>query len=190
MRRISRFIASVIYYGFARYLPVSNSPLSFGLTKPLRGLLCRLMVNKCGRNVNIERGAQFGYNLEIGDNSGLGIDATVITAGGIIIGNNVMMGPDVVILTQDHGHDDATKPMIGQGYVKAPIIIEDDVWIGTRAIVLSGIRIGKSAIVGAGAVVTKDVPPFTIVGGNPAKVLKTRDTVRVQEKKRAGVLAF
>jgi len=178
MRKITRFIASVIYYGIARYLPVSYSPLSLGLTKPFRGMLCRLMIQKCAKNVNVERGAQFGYNIEIGDNSGIGINASLNTSGGIIIGNNVMMGPDVVISTQDHRHDDATNPMIDQGYVKAPIIIEDDVWIGTRAIILSGVRIGKSAIVGAGAVVTKDVPPFSVVGGNPAKVLKTRDGLK------------
>jgi maltose O-acetyltransferase len=175
MRKIARYIASFIYYGFARYLPVSTSPFSFGLTRPLRGLLCRWMVKKCGSNVNVERGAEFGYNLEIGDNSGLGVNAFVNNTGSITIGRNVMMGPDVVILTRDHGHDANDTPMIEQGYVNAPVIIEDDVWIGMRAIVLSGVRIGRSAIVAAGAVVTKDVPPFTIVGGNPARVLKRRD---------------
>lgn len=175
MRKIIRLIASVIYYGFARYLPVSYSPLSFGLTKPFRGMLCRLMVKKCGRNVNVERGADFGYNLEIGDNSGIGINASINTSGRVIIGKNVMMGRDVMIITRDHRHDDPTRPMIGTGYVNAPIIIEDDVWIGARAILLSGIRVGKASIIGAGAVVPKDMPPFTIVGGNPAKVLKQRN---------------
>ncbi|MFC1870798.1 acyltransferase [Chloroflexota bacterium] len=175
MKKITKLIATALYFGLARYLPVSYSPLSLGLTKPIRALLCRFMFKKCGKNVNIERGAWFGYNLEIGDNSGIGINARLNTSGGIIIGNNVMMGPEVVILSQDHKHTDLAKPMREQGYVKAPVIIENDVWIGIRVIILSGVRIGRSAIIGAGAVVTKDIPPFSIAGGNPAKLIKKRD---------------
>lgn len=174
IKKITRLIATILYFGFARHLPVSYSPLSFGLTKPFRAGLCRFMFRKCGKNINVERGAWIGYNIEIGDNSGIGINAQLNTGGGIIIGKNVMMGPDVVILTQDHKHDDVTKPMIEQGYEKASVIIEDDVWIGIRAIILAGVRIGRSSIIGAGAVVTKDVLPFSIVGGNPARVIKQR----------------
>jgi maltose O-acetyltransferase len=175
MKKIARLIASVLYFGFARYLPVSYSPLSLGLTKPLRGMLCRFMFKKCGKNINVERGAWFGYNIEIGDNSGIGVNAELNTKGGIFIGNNVMMGPDVVIITQNHVHNDLTKPMLEQGFKLAPVIIEDDVWIGIRVIILAGVRIGRSSIIGAGAVVTKDIPPFSIAGGNPAKVIKKRE---------------
>lgn len=175
MKRIMRFIASVVYFGLARYLPVSYSPLSLGLTKPFRAILCRFMFKKCGRNINVEQGALFGYNVEIGDNSGIGINCRLHTSGGIIIGDNVMMGPDVVVISQNHKHNDIAKPMIEQGYERVPVIIEDDVWIGTRVIILPGVRIGRSSIIGAGAVVTKDFPPFSIVGGNPAKIIKKRD---------------
>jgi len=175
MKRITTLIAAVLYFAFARYLPVSYSRLSLGLSKPFRALLCRYMFRKCGKNVNVERGAWFGYNLEIGDNSGIGVNAQLYTAGGIVIGDNVMMGPDVVILTQNHRYDDITRPMREQGYESAPVIIEDDVWIGTRVIVLPGVRIGQGSIIAAGAVVTRDIPPFSIVGGNPAKVIKKRD---------------
>jgi maltose O-acetyltransferase len=86
-----------------------------------------------------------------------------------------MMGPDVVILAVNHrfsGH----APMIDQGYDDPRLVtIGDDVWIGTRAIVLPGVTIGTGAIVGAGAVVTKDVPENAIVAGNPARVMKLRD---------------
>jgi len=61
-----------------------------------------------------------------------------------------------------------------EAWSKGPIIVEDDVWIGTRAMILSGVRIGQGAIIAAGAVVTKDVPPYSIVGGNPAKIIKYR----------------
>ena len=61
-----------------------------------------------------------------------------------------------------------------EAWSKGPIIVEDDVWIGTRAIILSGVRIGKGAVIAAGTVVTKDIPPYAIVGGNPAKIIKFR----------------
>jgi maltose O-acetyltransferase len=175
MKKVTMIVATILYFGLARYLPYSYSPLSFGLTKPFRAMLCRFMVKKCGKNVNVERGAYFGYNIEIGDYSGIGVNARLDTGGGIIIGNGVIMGPDVVILTQNHKHDDITRPIAGQGVIFAPVIIEDDVWIGTRVIILPGVRIGRSSIIGAGAVVTKGVPPFSIVGGNPAKIIKIRD---------------
>ena len=176
IRKITRIIATILYFGLARHLPSSYSPLSFGLTRPLRASLCRFMFRKCGKNINVERGAWVGYNIEIGDNSGIGINAQLNASGGVTIGKNVMMGPDVVILTQDHKHDDVTKSMMEQGFEKASVIIEDDVWIGIRVIILAGVRIGRSSIIGAGAVVTKDIPPFSIAGGNPARAIKQRES--------------
>lgn len=175
MKRLTRLFAYILYHFIAKYLPVSYSPWSLGLTKPIRATLCRFMLKKCGKNVNVERGAVFGFNIEIGDDSGIGINAQLHSGGGIKIGDNVMMGPDVVILTENHKHDDLNISMNKQGGEAAPVVIDDDVWIGIRVIILPGVRIGRSSIIGAGAVVTKDVPPFSIVGGNPAKILKKRD---------------
>ena len=173
IKRIVRLIATALYVSLARHLPVSYSPLSLGFTRRLRAFLCHFMVKKCGYNVNIERGAKFGFDIEIGSNSGIGVNAKL--GDGIIIGNNVMMAPDVVILTQNHKHNDITRPMSEQGNEGiVPVIIEDDVWIGLRVIILPGVRIGRSSIIGAGAVVTRDIPPFSIAGGNPAKVIKSR----------------
>jgi len=174
-RKIARIIATVLYFGLARHLPNSFGFLSFGLTNPFRATLCRFIFKKCGKNIIVERGAYFGYDIEIGDYSGIGINAHLDGAASIIIGNHVMIGPDVVIVTANHKHDDITRPMMGQGFERAPVIIEDDVWIGWRAIILPGVRIGRSSIIGAGAVVAKDVPPFSIVVGNPARVVKKRD---------------
>jgi maltose O-acetyltransferase len=174
LRKVVRTIAVILYYGFARYLPVSFSPISFGLTKPIRGVLCRFIFKKCGRNVNVERGALFGYNIEIGDNSGIGINAQLSTGGGIRIGNNVLMAPDVIILTENHKIDDVTIPIIKTGSKSAPVVIEDDVWIGTRVIILPGVTIGRSSIIGAGAVVSKSIPPYSIAAGVPARVIKKR----------------
>lgn len=94
----------------------------------------------------------------------------------ITIGNSVMIGPQVRISNGDHGFGDHTLPMYLQPFVSEEIIIEDDVWIGANAIVLKGVKIGQGAIVGAGAVVTKDVAPYSIVGGVPAKLIKKRFT--------------
>jgi maltose O-acetyltransferase len=128
-----------------------------------------------GQNVNIEHGASFGSgrDLTIGDNSGIGIDCQV--PANIQIGSDVMMGPQVLIIGQNHKFDDLSVPMRLQGRAEAsPVVIEDDVWVGARSIVLPGIRIGRGAIIAAGAVVTKDVPPYAICGGNPARVIRLR----------------
>lgn len=85
-----------------------------------------------------------------------------------------MMAPEVVIITRSHGHERVDIPMRKQGYFDSPVYIEDDVWIGTRAIILPGVRVGTGSIVGCGAVVSRDVEPFSIVGGIPAKLIRKR----------------
>ena len=126
--------------------------------------------------MNIEHGADIGTGryTEIGDNSGIGVNCRAL--GPLIIGKNVMMGPEVVIISSIHKFSDIAEPMIWQGNEKPEtVIIEDDVWIGTRFIILPGRRIGKGAIIAAGAVVTRDVNPLTIVGGNPARIIHRRN---------------
>lgn len=164
----------VLYYFFARYLPVSYRPYAFG-AKRVRYWACSHLFAKCGKNVNVEHGADFGSgrDIEVGDNSGIGINCVVRKA---VIGNNVMMGPEVYFVGRNHRFDSLEKPMDEQGYLEAePPVVGDDVWIGTRAIILPGIKIGRGAVIGAGAVVTKDVPEYAIVGGNPAKVIRYRE---------------
>ena len=168
-----RLLCYLLYYLFARHLPVSYRPYAFG-AKRIRYWICRGMFAKCGRNVNIEHGADIGSGrqIEIGDNSGIGVNCFVMRA---IIGRDVMMGPDVFFAAQNHAFNDLEKPMRRQGSIPSePIRVGDDVWIGARAIVMPGVRIGNGVIVGAGAVVTKDVPDYAIVGGNPARVIRSR----------------
>lgn len=93
------------------------------------------------------------------------------------MGDNVMVGPNVVMDTSRHNTDRTDIPMKRQGLSYAPIVIEDDVWIGANVVVTSGVTIGRGSIVGAGAVVTRDVPPYAIVGGVPAKVIGQRGAV-------------
>ena len=102
------------------------------------------------------------------------IQAGKSAAGSITIGNYVHTGTNVVMLGFNHGFYTRDIPTKEQDYMDAPIVIEDDVWIGTGVVILAGVTIGKGAIIAAGAVVNKDVPEYTIVGGIPAKVLKER----------------
>lgn len=175
--KIGQIFALIGYYGFARYIP--DFP-GVTLGKKTRGFLCKFIFKKCGKNINITQGVYFGLgtDIEIGSNSGIGKNAYITnigTGGELIIGDNVMMAPDVTILTYDHIHINPNVPMNTQGGVSSRVIIEDDVWIGIQAIILPGVKIGKSSIIGAGAVVTHDVAPFSIVGGVPAKLIKKRD---------------
>ncbi|RKD25322.1 maltose O-acetyltransferase [Caminicella sporogenes DSM 14501] len=171
---IIKNICLILYYLIGRHLPASQSPYSFG-AKKIRYVLCKKVFNKTGKNVNIEHGVFFGrgFDIEIGENSGLGINCRV--SGPLKIGKNVMMGPEVMIYTSNHKIDDVNIPMIFQGDTPKELVeIEDDVWIGARAIILPGVKIGKGSVIAAGAVVTKDVPPYAVVGGNPAKIIKFR----------------
>ena len=150
-----------------RWLPNSD-PVFFRWTKLVRYLLGKGIIKKCGRNVNIQNRARFGHNLTIGDNSGLGENCRV--GSNTMIGNNVMMAPDVIICTQNH----KCTPGGYHGFDERPVVIKDNVWIGYRAIILPGVCVGENSVIGAGAVVTRDVPPNSIVGGVPARVIKMR----------------
>lgn len=110
------------------------------------------------------------WNLELGRSVAIDDEVNLYSAAKIKIGTKVAISREAFICTAGH---DITKP--SRPLVTAPITIGDGVWIGARAIVLPGVTIGEGAIVAAGAVVTKDVEPWTVVGGNPAKVLKERE---------------
>jgi maltose O-acetyltransferase len=174
LRNVLWVLCNALYYGFARHLPYSGRPYAFG-AKRIRFAVCRHMFASCGRDVNVEHGAMFGNGrgISIGDNSGIGLDAFI--AGPLVIGRDVMMGPRCTFLAYDHVVDRTDVPLNAQGTrpPRAPVI-EDDVWIGANVTVLPGRRIGTGSVVGAGSVVTQDVPPYSIVGGNPATVIRRR----------------
>jgi maltose O-acetyltransferase len=167
-------ICNVLYYGFARHLPYSVRPYAFGARR-IRYEICRHMFASCGVNVNVEHGALInsGSKIHIGDNSGIGLDAFI--SGPLVIGANVITGPNCTFLAIPRNTPRTDIPMIEQGFkeARAPVL-EDDVWLGANVTVLPGRRIGRGSIVGAGSVVTEDVPPYAVVAGNPAKVLKYR----------------
>lgn len=111
--------------------------------------------------------------IRIGKNSLIGEHNVIRGQGGVTIGDRVYTSPFVQIVAVNHVFDDPNVPFVDQGITAEGIVIEDDVWIGSGAVITDGVRIGKGAVVAGGAVVTKDVPPHTIVGGVPAKVIRT-----------------
>lgn len=92
----------------------------------------------------------------------------------LIIGNYVRVGPNVCMYTSNHNIENTGVPIVDQGYKENDVVIEDDVWIGANSVILPGVHIGKGVVIGAGSVVTKDLPPNSICGGVPAKFIKFR----------------
>lgn len=165
----------MLYYGILYYMPCSTNLILGKLMRHIRYLCCRNIFLKCGHNVNIERKANFGSgrNLIIGDNSGIGINCCV--PGNTIIGKNVMMGPNVYILGHNHAFDQIDIPMIEQGFTQVKqTVIEDDVWIGRDVLMTPGRTILKGTIIAGGTVLCKDFPEYSIVGGNPSKLIRLR----------------
>lgn len=98
-----------------------------------------------------------------------------ILYGPLTLGNHVAVAAHVVFASVGHGYDRIDIPMVNQATAKKEIIVEDDVWIGANAVIIGGVRIGAHSIVGAGAVVTRDVAPYSVVGGSPARRIRKRD---------------
>jgi len=164
-----RIVAHAFYY-------------SCRVIRRLRLYILRPLFGAYGKNFRFDPDGQYSFeNIHVGDNVSLGLRPTILTAlSSVRIGDNVMFGPEVTICGGNHRTDIVgcfmtdIRPQEKRLIDDKGVIIEDDVWIGTRAIILHGVKIGRGAIVAAGAVVTKDVPPYTIVGGVPAAVIKFR----------------
>lgn len=109
-------------------------------------------------------------DVEIGDYTRIGLHNTII--GPVKIGSHVNLAQGITVTALNHNFSDADKRIDEQGVSTNPVTIEDDVWIGTNAVILPGITIGTHSVIAAGAVVTKDVPPHSLVAGVPAKVIK------------------
>lgn len=141
----------------------------------------RQLFGKTGRSfyVNPPLHVDYGRHVEIGENFYANMDCVFLDVNKIVFGDNVMVGPRAGFYTAGHPTDPEIR--IKELEFGSPIIIEDNVWIGANAVILPGITVGKNSIVGAGAVVTKDVPENTIVAGNPAKVIREIDEMDKQK---------
>ena len=117
---------------------------------------------------------ELGEGLIIGNNVGIAQNCFIQVRGKVIIEDNVIFGPNVSVFSENHIFDNPDLPVNLQGVSRKGVKIESGVWIGTRAVILDGVTVGKNSIVAAGSIVNKDVPPYSIVGGVPAKLIKMR----------------
>jgi acetyltransferase-like isoleucine patch superfamily enzyme len=136
-----------------------------------------------GKNVSVGKYAiiectgvlsNLGEGLVIGDNSNIGDFNFIGVRGEIVIGNNVLFGPRVSLHAENHVIERTDIPIKNQGESRKGINIEDDCWIGSGAVILDGVKIGKGSVIAAGSVVTKDIAEYSVVGGVPAKLIKSR----------------
>ena len=138
-----------------------------------------------GDNVTISRGVMIrpssyyggdlGAGLIVGDNSSIGPYGYIGCSGKITIGNNVMFGPKCSLFAENHVFSDTTQTIKNQGVKQIGITIEDDCWIGSNVVILDGVTIGKGSVIGAGTLITKDVPPGSIIVDKRNKIIKLRD---------------
>lgn len=142
----------------------------------LKRLILRCYGARVGRNPTIYAGVWIRpiRGLSLGDNVSIGKDVIITTTGTVTIGHNVLIGHGSKIISANHVIPPGQGQIRFAGHESKPVIIENDVWIAAQAVILPGVRIGEGAVVAAGAVVTRDVPPFTIVGGVPARILRSR----------------
>ncbi len=164
----------VIYYLFIQYLPHSRL---IGISNVMRLWYVAkvLKVMPFDKNSKFEFGIYLSNakNLKIGKH--VRINENVFLQGSIQIGDYAMLAPNVSIYSKTHNYHDIHTPMVKSGESETKtVIIEEDVWIGINAVILPGITIGKGSIIGANAVVTKNVAPYSIMGGIPAKLLRER----------------
>ncbi|HBN08154.1 MAG TPA: acetyltransferase [Cyanobacteria bacterium UBA8530] len=174
MNKTTSFLATFCYYAFAQFLPTQPMPgWRFGYA--LRRFLSKFIFKRCGEGVIIKQQAYFGSGSElvVGDRSQIGHRARIDHD--VTLGNDVVMGPEVVMMSAAHRFEERDVPINLQGsQERRPIVVGNDVWLGTRVIVLPGVKIGDGAVIGAGSVVTKDVPPYAIACGVPARVVRFR----------------
>ena len=109
-------------------------------------------------------------DIIIGDRCRIGMNNVLI--GPVTIGNDTILAQNIVMSGLNHGYEDITLPPHDQKVTKSKIIIEDEVWIGANVVVVAGVTIGKHSVVAAGSIVTKSIPPYSVVVGNPAKIIK------------------
>lgn len=149
-------------------LPQSNHPMG-SVGKKFRGWCAKHIAAEFGEDVNIEKGASIQPGVVLKEKANVGVNCLVGPKAEI--GAKVMMAPECHIYTRNKKFRKDLKRFKGYEEIK-PVIIEEDVWIGARVIIVPGVRIGKGCVVAAGAVVSKDMPPYHVVAGNPARAVK------------------
>ena len=136
--------------------------------------ITRANAASCGRDLYVGFPSSFGGEVHFGDNCNFN-GMRVIGGGKVTFGDNFHSGEECMIITQNHNYDKGDAIPYDTTYEFKEVIIEDNVWFGNRVTVVNNVRIGEGAVIAAGAVISKDVPKYAIMAGNPAKVIKYRD---------------
>lgn len=147
---------------------------------PIKYLIVKHSLKSVGRHFRFGQDSVFNDAklISIGDNVFMGIRTVINTTVDVSIGNNVMFGPEVMIMGGDHNISKVGLPMrtVKTGGVNLPIVIEDDVWVGSRALILKGVTVREGAVIGAGSIVTRDILPYSINVGYPSRTIRCRFT--------------
>ncbi|MAU14731.1 MAG: acetyltransferase [Muricauda sp.] len=168
MKRLFYFIYLILF----KNTPEDYRPYSLFFPS-IRSFLVRNYLSSCGINLRVKKGAEISLKSTVGNHSELGTRCMIQS--NVQIGDYVIMGPDVKIYSRNHLFSSLEKPIKNQGKEYFKTIIGNDVWLGANVIITAGCRIGNHVVVAAGAVVTKDIPDYAVVGGVPAKILKYRN---------------
>lgn len=171
MKKIKKAIGYILYV-LTSWLPHYQLHYSWPITTNIRRLAAKMMFDYCGEKVDIGRKISFSSQVSLGNNSSIGDESYIL--GKLVIGEDVMMAARCAFIASNHNINCLDIPMNLQSGTDEPIIIEDNVWVGYDCKIMAGVHIKSGAVIGAGAVVTKDVPQNAIVGGIPAKVIKYR----------------
>jgi len=174
-----RYIYLLIYYALAKYLPKSTTPVIGKVSKTFRRFLCSQLFKSCGKKLVVENGVYFGNGKDVSVGFEVGFGKNFQCRNVMLtVGDYLMMGEDVLFQGGNHSFERTDIPMGHQGSGgKTELVIANDVWIGARVIVLPGCKkIGNGVVIGAGSVVTKDIPDYAIVGGNPTKIIRFRNS--------------
>ena len=144
-----------------------------------------LSIGVIGENVNIHKGFRIGHaeNLILHDNIVLGENVFINAHGGVEIGSGTITGPDVMIFSVNHIYDSSETLPFSEELSLKKVTIGENCWIGGRAFICPGVVLGEGCVVAGGSVVTKSFPACSVIGGNPAKLIKTKDVVMYQEAK-------
>lgn len=145
----------------------------------------RKYAKKCGTNLRVNGPCVFTGNIYLGNNCNFN-GIKILGGGSVTIGDNFHSGIECMIVTQNHNYDVGEAIPYDDTYIVKHIVIGDNVWLGNRVSIVGNVTIGEGAIIALGTVVTKDIPPLAIAGGNPVQIIKYRDKDHYYRLKKAG----
>lgn len=179
LRTLSRWprVKSFVVVTFEAVSQLLFSLPRYRLLNGLKAAFLRLNGAQVGARVVFYPGVFIapGYGLTLKDDVNVSLDVVIHTSGGVEIGERVLIGYRTCIYSANHAVPAGQRRIFGAGSIERPVVIENDVWLGANVIVLPGVRIGEGAVIGAGSVVTRNIPPMTVAAGNPARVIRERN---------------